>query len=831
MKIKKYILPALFIFFANETTYANETKSSNDRFKTSFLTYLGHNENIILDEVKKPGRYYVDIYVNHKKIGLENINFKNANGELKPCFSQKDLDKLKLNYEMVFLERERLLDCTYIDELLNGAYTEYNDEEEKLSINIPQIYISTKPEDYISPEQWSKGVNSYAISYDMNYTNIRQSNYNNMHLYRGYFNQHLNLSSWHIYTSNVLTAKSNKATKNRFNDLYAEHPIASLKSALTIGEMTTDSQYFSWAKYRGAKLASDKRMEPTSLSGFAPVIRGIANTPSLLSVEYNGRVIYEKNIPAGEYNITDLPITYGNGSLDIILTNVEGERTVQEIPVSTISNLLRPGKYEYSVDVGELDMNYSQNYWLTQGIIKYGVNNNLTIYSGVQTIFPNDYMQAMVGGTINSSIGGMSMEYSRSKSDVKRALDSSCSVFCNDKIRMSYENDIHPLDIYFSLSMSRYLDENYLELDQFLTEKQVDNNRNFFINSSQKQLTDISISKNLPEGFGSISMSGYYSQPWSSNYKDNYSYSIGFNNQYKRINYNISIFRYKNNMDKIDNTLYLSASIPIYTKNKNVNLSSSYSNSSNGYNTRVAASINEKTRNASSINIWTDKNSNTTPGFGLSVENNNGYNTKSVGYSQSNNSKMLYGNMKGAVVLHSGGINRVSNIGKTYSIIKAVGAEGMKVSSNSNIEIAGNGYGIYPNLSPYKKNYILLDSKKSKNNAEIEDNNLMVIPVSGSSPLVEFKVNKVFDKILKIKSDKYKIPFGTKIIDGKNNSLGITDQSGFVFISEPNINEVNENPWKAVWSLDGEKYECILNTDDLKKDISTTQSQIDINCY
>lgn len=762
---------------------------------------------------------------------MEYINFRDINNELKPCFSQRILDKFQLNYDEIPLNKDVVLDCIYIDDLLQGAYTEYNYEDEILDVNIPQVYISTKPKDYISSEQWNNGVNSYALSYDMNYTNISEKNYNKLNLYRGYFNQHLNLYSWHIYTSSILTARSNSSAKNKFNDLYAERPIASLKSTLTLGEITTDSQYFSWSKYRGVKLASDRRMEPTSLSGFAPMIRGIANSPSLLSVEYNGRVIYEKNIPAGEYNITDLPVSYGNGSLDVILTSADGEKTVQEIPISSISNLLRPGNYEYSVNIGELDINYPKNYWLTQGSFKYGLNNNLTLYSGMQTILPNDYTQVMAGGTVNSFLGGFSMEYYHSMSDEKLTDNASCRLFCNDKLKFSYENEINPLGTHISLSMSRHLDENYLELDQFLSKKFGYRNDSYSINSGYKQLTNISISKNLPEGFGSLSMSGYYSQPWSDNDKSNYSYSASYSNRLDKLNYTLSVFRYKNYFDNIDNSLYLNVSIPIQTKNKNFNLNSSYSNYSSGYNTRVSASINDKVRNANSINIWADKSSNMTPGFGLSMANNNGYDTKSAGYSQSKNSKMLYGNIKGTVVIHSGGINRVSDIGRTYSIIKAVGAEGMKVSSNSNIEIADNGYGIYPNLAPYKKNYILLDSKKSKSHAEIEDNKMIVIPVAGSSSLVEFKVNKAINKIVKIKSDKYKIPFGARVIDARDKTLGIIDQSGFVFISKSEESEMDDSEWKVVWSSDEGEFECLLNPDDMKKERSISTSQANVNCY
>ncbi len=192
-------------------------------------------------------------------------------------------------------------------------------------------------------------------------------------------------------------------------------------------------------------------------------------------------------------------------------------------------------------------------------------------------------------------------------------------------------------------------------------------------------------------------------------------------------------------------------------------------------------------------------------GNGGSLSYNNGYNTKQAGYSKNENSEMVYGNINGAVIFHEGGITRASELGKTFAIIKANGAEGMSISSNSNIKINANGYGVVPYLSPYKRNYITLDPKKSKNMSEIEDNRLLVIPENGSSPLVEFNIKKSGKNILKIHSANYDIPFGAKVVDAKNNLVGITDQSGFVLL--PLEDEANQE-LAVTWGKDNKDYKC-----------------------
>lgn len=818
MKLNKYILFTLI--FSSGIGFSSE----NESFKTEFLTYLGHNENLDFSDSIKPGKHFVLVYINGKKIGTEYIDFKDLKNNITPCFTQNNLSKFNLNYNKLNLNNITLSDCFFIEKLLEGAYTKLDIDDERLDINIPQIYLSSEPEDYIYPSQWDRGVNSYSLKYNMNVTNIREKYNDNSYSYNGYFDQHLNLYSWHIYTSNSINARNDSSINNKFYDLYAEHAIASLKSTLTFGEINTNSNYFNWIKYKGIRLSSDNRMNATSLSGFAPSIRGIAKSPSLLSIEYNGRVIYEKNIPAGEYNIQDLPRTFGNGYLNVILTGADGSKSVQEIPITTISSLIRPGSYEYNLNIGSLDSMYPGNYWITQGDIKYGINNNLTMYSSIQSIFPNDYSLAMVGGTFNTIIGGISLDYYRSFSDKKNNSMSSCDLFCRDKIALNYEEDLSFIDTNFSMSFIRYLDENYLDLNDFMANKYGDNINRGFNSSQYKQISNIALKKTLPNNYGGVSASGYYARPWNHKGKDSYSYSLGYSNNIKKLNYNVSFFTYRNNNDDLDNTFFISFDLPFETKNKNINLSSSYVNYADSHNTRLSLAVNDKSLDNVNYSLWTNRGTQSNLGYGASMNYNNGYNSKEIGYSKSDNSKMIYGNLNGAIVLHKGGITRASDLGKTFAIVKAIGAEGMKVSTNSNIKINSNGYGVVPYLSPYKKNYITLDSKKSKNMSEIDENRLLVIPDNGSSPLVEFKVKKIEKNIIKINSLNHEIPFGAKVVDSKNNLLGVTDQSGFVFLSQE---DRGSKKLSVIWSKDNKESKCNF---ELTIEPEAPDSIVNVNC-
>lgn len=49
--------------------------------------------------------------------------------------------------------------------------------------------------------------------------------------------------------------------------------------------------------YRGIKLASDESMLPQSQRGFAPVVRGIAQSNAMVTIRQNNSVIYQTSVP------------------------------------------------------------------------------------------------------------------------------------------------------------------------------------------------------------------------------------------------------------------------------------------------------------------------------------------------------------------------------------------------------------------------------------------------------------------------------------------------------------------------------------------------------
>ncbi|MEZ2464135.1 fimbria/pilus outer membrane usher protein [Escherichia coli] len=117
-------------------------------------------------------------------------------------------------------------------------------------------------------------------------------------------------------------------------------------------------------------------MLASSLRGYAPVVRGVADTNALVQIRQNGNLLREVSVPAGPFVIDDLfPTGYG-GDIDVEILEANGERRAFTIPYTAAAQLIRPGYSRYLVAAGRyrysdkvFDKNVAQATW------QYGLSN------------------------------------------------------------------------------------------------------------------------------------------------------------------------------------------------------------------------------------------------------------------------------------------------------------------------------------------------------------------------------------------------------------------------------------------------------------------------
>lgn len=92
------------------------------------------------------------------------------------------------------------------------------------------------------------------------------------------------------------------------NTLYLERGFAQLLGTLRVGDMYTSSDIFDSVRFSGVQLFRDMQMLPNSKQNFTPRVQGIAQSNALVTIEQNGFVVYQKEVPPGPFAITDLQL-------------------------------------------------------------------------------------------------------------------------------------------------------------------------------------------------------------------------------------------------------------------------------------------------------------------------------------------------------------------------------------------------------------------------------------------------------------------------------------------------------------------------------------------
>ncbi|WP_347359940.1 fimbria/pilus outer membrane usher protein, partial [Pseudomonas sp. MWU12-2115] len=117
---------------------------------------------------------------------------------------------------------------------------------------------------------------------------------------------------------------------------YPQHDLTAWQAVLTVGDSFTPSDLFSSVGFRGAQINSDDRMLPESMQGYAPVVRGVAETNARVSIRQNGNLIYENTVPPCEFRINDLYNTGYAGDLNVTVTEADGRTRQFVVPYAAV---------------------------------------------------------------------------------------------------------------------------------------------------------------------------------------------------------------------------------------------------------------------------------------------------------------------------------------------------------------------------------------------------------------------------------------------------------------------------------------------------------------
>ncbi len=104
--------------------------------------------------------------------------------------------------------------------------------------------------------------------------------------------------------------------------------------------------------FGGIKIERNFSLRPYMIRYPGLGIEGVLDTPSTVEVYVNERLVEKLELPPGEFQLQDLPVTPGAGRIKLLIRDVYGRERIVERPFYISSYMLRPGLTEYSLALG-----------------------------------------------------------------------------------------------------------------------------------------------------------------------------------------------------------------------------------------------------------------------------------------------------------------------------------------------------------------------------------------------------------------------------------------------------------------------------------------------
>ncbi|HEY4350121.1 MAG TPA: fimbria/pilus outer membrane usher protein, partial [Paraburkholderia sp.] len=417
-----------------------------------------------------PGTFRADLYVNSDWLGRTDITLKQigANiGNVQPCFDKALLERIGVDLSKLSSKAGATLAaagdaCVPLPQLVPDATASFDNGELRLDISLPQAAMNRQARGYVDPRYWDEGVPAALLQYNANLYHADARGPASTQGYVG-LTAGANLGVWRFRHNGNLTYDAQTGTHYQSVLTSLQRSVARFKSQLVIGDAFTEGSMFDSAGFRGVQLATDDRMYPESQRGYAPTIRGIANSNALVQIRQNGNIIYQTNVAAGPFEINDLyPTGYG-GSLEVSVTEADGSVRVSTVPYAAAVNALRPGITRYSVTAGQYrDQQVHAKPKLFEATVQHGFTNLLTGYGGV--VAADGYLAGVIGAALNTSFGAFGLDVTEASTRLPNQ-----SRLSGQSIRLAYSKLLAPTDTNITVAAYRYSSSGYLGLRDAMT--------------------------------------------------------------------------------------------------------------------------------------------------------------------------------------------------------------------------------------------------------------------------------------------------------------------------------------------------------------------------
>jgi len=719
-----------------------------------------------------PGRHTVRVLLNRQDIGQQVLPFEpDAKGEVRPCLSADWLERLGLRRGAVEDPSQLDVQCVDLAKAVPAAVATLDARDMTLTLSLPQAVLQRAPNGYVNPSRWDEGITagflSYQVSAQRGHGRAGRRNDEDVLLNGG-----VNIGGWRLRAGfNLRNDESGREWLRNYT--YGQHDVPGLNANITLGETNTGGDVFTSVPVLGAVLASDLGMLPDSQQSYAPIIHGVALGRAKVEVRQNGYTLYSSYVSAGPFTLDDLAVS-GNGELEVIVTEADGQVRRFTQPYATLGNLLREGTWRYEASIGRYNPSYSTlpQPLLAQASVGRGLAWNTTAYGGVRHA---DIYQA---GTLGAARdfgrwGALSADVTLSRTEgiAGQRLQGQSYALRYGKAFATRT--------YLRFAGYRYSTEDYRDFSEAVYEQ---SRQGFYIGNRRSRFE---ASLNQPLGRSTSTSLTVSQEDYWGNRPSRRQFQFSVSTSHRSIQYSAYATQALTDYGKErydDRQIGLAVSIPLDLGSwSSVGLDAT--RSQRQWSQRATFNSQDQARGLNySASVTRSGDTSTSAAASMGYQGAAG--SYSLGYSESGSYRSLSANAAGSLVVHGDGVVLGPMTGETMALVHVPGIEGVGLQNSGRHLTNADGYSLVPYLRPYRVNTVTLDTQQLGPEVEIDNGAQQVVPRRGAIVRAAFQARKVNRLILQVLDEAgAPLPFGTQATAENGDVLGMVGQGGQLLLA------------------------------------------------
>lgn len=762
------------------------------------------------------GKYMVDVSLNERAAGQSEIRFaaKDGKHDAEPCLTRGMLDAWGVNVA-VFPELAGAADeaCVDLLKVIPEAAASYDAGKQRLFVSIPQAALKRSARGAVGPEKWDRGITAGMLDYQLNFARYSGNNYRNdaspFALPQNVFDGNPFVDRNKTLQRNTLFAGLRAgfnhgdwrfrhfSTYNRGIDgksrwqgisTYAQRDLASINGRLLIGDGNTPGNFFDSLPFRGVQLSSDDAMLPDSQQGYAPTIRGVAQTNARVTVRQNGYVVYSTFVAPGPFVIDDLYPTASSGDLEVTIAEADGRQTRYTQAFSAVPTLLREGTWRYSATVGRYRSGYDSGSVLgmrsslsqpafMQATLARGLGNEFSLYGGLLMASMYQSLLAGVGKNLRD-FGAVSVDLSSART-TGRAPVHGQKTYDGQSVRFLYSKSFLASGTNFRVAGYRYSTSGYRTFQEAV---QMQDLRSFESFHSRRNEVRFELSQQIGD-WGSVFASARQQSYWGTSAKDRL-VQVGYSGNYRQFGYS-AFYNHTTSLNRAPvRQVMFTLSIPLGDTRASAQYALTRDSTGRvNQQASVYGSAFDDSRlsynvTAGGANQGGGSSGSASASYLSPVGRFDAGHSQGRGYGQS-----TFG-VSGGMLVHGGGVTLSQPLGETVGLVQAPKAQGVGFESQPGVATDWAGNAVIPNLTPYRLNRLAIRTADLGDTVEVKNAATEVVPTRGAVVVAKFETSVGFRLLMVLTDAKGRpLPLGSKIENEVGQEVGIVGPDGQAFVT------------------------------------------------